>query len=130
MQVPTFLRATNKPLNSWPIEASNASIANEASQALQQFLTEQAIDYRLALPHVHRRNSAERTIRTFKNHFIANLSGADPDVSLHLWDCLLPQALLTLNLLRASIPVCPRRHSSMGRSTLTVRPSLPPALVL
>ena len=75
---------------------------NEASQALQQYLTEQAIDYQLAPPHVHRRNSAERAIRTFKNHFIAGLSGTDPDFPLHLWDRLLPQALLTLNLLRAS----------------------------
>jgi hypothetical protein len=75
---------------------------NEASQALQQYLTEQAIDYQLAPPHVHRRNSAERAIRTFKNHFIATLSGTDPEFPLHLWDRLLPQVLLTLNLLRAS----------------------------
>jgi len=47
---------------------------NEASLALQQFLTDESIDYQLAPPHVHRRNSAERAIRTFKNHFIAGLS--------------------------------------------------------
>ena len=75
---------------------------NEASQALQQFLQDEGIDYQLAPPHVHRRNSAERAIRTFKNHFIAGLSGTDPDFPLHLWDRLLPQALITLNLLRAS----------------------------
>lgn len=75
---------------------------NEASQALQQFLQDEGIDYQLAPPHVHRRNSAERAIRTFKNHFIAGLSGTDPDFPLHLWDRLLPQTLITLNLLRAS----------------------------
>ena len=40
--------------------------------------------------------------RTFKNHFVAILCGTDPDFPLHIWDRLLPQALLTLNLLRAS----------------------------
>jgi hypothetical protein len=51
---------------------------------------------------VHRRNAAERAIQTFKNHFIAGLCSTDKDFPLHLWDCLLPQALLTLNLLRGS----------------------------
>jgi hypothetical protein len=75
---------------------------NEASAALQDYLTEQAIDFQLVPPHVHRRNAAERAIRTFKNHFIAGLCGTDQNFPLHLWDRLLPQALLTLNLLRAS----------------------------
>jgi hypothetical protein len=59
---------------------------NEASQALQHFLQAEGIDYQLAPPHAHRRNSAERVIRTFKNHFIEGLSGTDPDFPLHLWD--------------------------------------------
>ncbi|EEC47130.1 predicted protein [Phaeodactylum tricornutum CCAP 1055/1] len=44
----------------------------------------------------------ERAIRTFKNHFIAGLCTTNPDFPLHLWDRLLPQALITLNLLRRS----------------------------
>jgi hypothetical protein len=60
------------------------------------------IDYQLVPPNMHRRNAAERAIRTFKNHFIATLCGTDPDFPLLLWDQLLPQALLTLNLLQAS----------------------------
>ena len=53
-------------------------------------------------PHVHRRNAAERAIRTFKNHFIAGLCSTDKGFPLTLWDKLLPQAELTLNLLRGS----------------------------
>jgi hypothetical protein len=53
-------------------------------------------------PGIHRRNAAERAIRTFKNHFIAGLCGVDQYFPLHLWDRLLPQAILTLNLLRGS----------------------------
>jgi hypothetical protein len=75
---------------------------NEASLALQEYMAEQQIDFQLAPPHVHRRNAAERAIRTFKNHFIAGLCSTDKDFPLHLWDRLLPQALLTLNLLRGS----------------------------
>jgi hypothetical protein len=75
---------------------------NECSQTLKNFMTEQGIDYQLVPPHVHRRNAAERAIRTFKNHFIAGLCSVDRDFPIHLWDRLLPQALLTLNLLRGS----------------------------
>jgi len=75
---------------------------NEASQALQDFLTAEQVDYQLVPPHVHRRNAAERAIRTFKNHFIAGLCSTDKNFPLHLWDRLLPQAELTLNLLRSS----------------------------
>jgi hypothetical protein len=53
-------------------------------------------------PHCHRRNAVERAIRTFKEHFVAGLSSVDPAFPLHLWDRLLPQAEITLNLLRTS----------------------------
>jgi hypothetical protein len=60
------------------------------------------IAYQLVPPHYHRRNAAERAIRTFKEHFVAGLSSVDPAFPLHLWDSLLPQAEITLNLLRTS----------------------------
>jgi hypothetical protein len=75
---------------------------NEASLALRNYLTKQGINYQLALPHIHRRNNAERAIQTFKNHFIASLCSVDPTFPLKLWDRLLPQATITLNLLRKS----------------------------
>jgi hypothetical protein len=53
-------------------------------------------------PHCHRRNAVERAIRIFKEHFVAGLSSVDPTFPLHLWDTLLPQAEITLNLLRTS----------------------------
>jgi hypothetical protein len=60
------------------------------------------VEYQLVLPHCHRRNAAERAIRTFKEHFVAGLSSVDLTFPLHLWDILLPQAEITLNLLRTS----------------------------
>jgi hypothetical protein len=75
---------------------------NEASLALRNYLTKQGIEYQLAPPYIHRRNNAERAIQTFKNHFIAGLCSVDPNFSLKLWYKLLPQATITLNLLRKS----------------------------
>ncbi|KAL7476215.1 hypothetical protein ACHAW6_002091, partial [Cyclotella cf. meneghiniana] len=40
--------------------------------------------------------------QTFKSHFIAILSGVDNSFSINKWDSLLPQAILTLNLLQHS----------------------------
>ena len=56
----------------------------------------------LVPPHCHRRNIAEAAIKNFKNHFISILVGTDPNFPLKLWDKLLPQTELTLNLLRQS----------------------------
>jgi hypothetical protein len=67
---------------------------------LKNFFTVNNIAYQLVPPHCHRRNAAERAIRTFKEHFVAGLSSVDPSFPLHLWDRLLPQAEITLNLLR------------------------------
>ena len=75
---------------------------NECSAALKSFRKDKAINYQLVPPCLHRRNAAERAIRTFKNHFIAGLCSVDKDFPLHLWDKLLPQAELTLNLLCGS----------------------------
>jgi hypothetical protein len=78
------------------------TLDNEASTALKNFFTVNDIAYQLVPPHCHRRNAAERVIRTFKEHFVAGLSSVDPSFPMHLWDRLLPQAQLTLNLLRTS----------------------------
>ena len=58
--------------------------------------------FQLIPPHLHRRNSAEREIQTFKNHFIAGLASVNKNFLVHIWFRLLPQCLLTLNLLRPS----------------------------
>ena len=75
---------------------------NEVSRELKEFMEEKDVDFQLTPTHSHRRNAAERAIRTFKNHFIAILCGTDPDFPLILWDKLLEQAVMTLNFLRAS----------------------------
>ena len=58
-------------------------------------------------PNRHRENIAERVIQTFKHHIKACLESLDPNYPLREWDRLLPQAELTLNLLR-SVHVNPK----------------------
>jgi hypothetical protein len=75
---------------------------NEVSAGLKSLLTKEfGLAYQLVPPHIHRRNAVEQAIRTFKNHFIAGLCSADNDFPIRLWDKL-PQAEITLNLMRAS----------------------------
>eukprot|EP00804_Cyclotella_cryptica_P013004 CCRYP_002334-RA/>CCRYP_002334-RA protein AED:0.29 eAED:0.29 QI:0/0/0/1/1/1/2/0/658 len=50
----------------------------------------------------HRRRAAEVAIRNFKSHFLSILAGVADDFPLKLWDKLLPQTEITLNLLRQS----------------------------
>jgi hypothetical protein len=69
---------------------------------LKNFFTVNNIAYQLVPPHCNRSNAAERAIMTFKEHFVAGLSSVDPSFPMHLWDILLPQAEITLNLLRTS----------------------------
>ena len=57
------------------------------------------VEYQISPPDMHRRNSDERDILTFKVHFVSILAGVASNFPSHLWDILLPQAKLTLNLL-------------------------------
>jgi hypothetical protein len=75
---------------------------NEASKFLKTYLHQQDITFQLVPPYSHRQNSAERAIRSFKDHLIAGLFSTDKFFPMHLWDILLPQAFITLNMLRTS----------------------------
>jgi hypothetical protein len=70
---------------------------NEASQTIKRAITKSDATYQLVEPHNHR-------VNTFKNHFIAGFCSTDPSFPVYLWDKLVPQALLTLNLLRTLRP--------------------------
>ena len=56
--------------------------------------------YQVVPPNVQRLNIAERAIRTFKARFLSILSVVDPDLPKYMWDNLLVQTEITINLLR------------------------------
>ena len=73
---------------------------NEAPTEFKNAIRTNNCKVELMPPDQHRRNAAERAIQTFKGHFIAVLAGISDDFPIHQWDELLPQTILTLNLLR------------------------------
>ena len=75
---------------------------NECSNDLKKALNKKNIAFQLVPPDAHRRNAAERAIRTFKNHFLSTLVTCHVDFPIAEWDWLLPQSQMTLNLLRAA----------------------------
>jgi hypothetical protein len=75
---------------------------NEASKLLKTYLHQQDITFQLVPPYSQRRNSAERAIRSFKDHLIAGMCTTDKSFPMHLWQRLLLQAVITLNMLRTS----------------------------
>ena len=92
----------NKQFQSAGCTPSTVIVDNEASQHLKNAFQTDAIKHQLVPPHAHRTNLAERAIQTFKQHFKTGLALVDPDFPLSQWDRLLPQAVMTLNMLRAS----------------------------
>ena len=74
---------------------------NEVSKIVKEYDEENSIAFQLVPPHNHRRNAAERAIRTWKNHFIATLCSTDKTFPMHLWCRIMPQATMSLNMLRA-----------------------------
>ena len=75
---------------------------NEASESLKNFDRKQSVEFQLVTPHLHRRNAAERAIRTWKNNLIALLCGVVKMLPIHLWCCLLKQLQITFNLLMSA----------------------------
>jgi hypothetical protein len=101
---------------------------NEASKLLKTYLHQQNITFQLVPPYSHRRNAAEREIRSFKDHLIDRLCSTDKLFPMHLWDRLLPQAVITLNMLRTS-RINPKLSSSThidGQYDYNRSPMAPP----
>ena len=103
-------------------------IDNEASEELKTAMKKRNVDFQLVPPHIHRANLAERAIQTFKHHFKAGLASVDPNFPLAEWDRLLPQATLTLNLLRSarSNPKLSAHAYLFGEFNFNATPLAPP----
>ena len=70
------LRATTKLhayLNERGLNPKMHIMGNECPAAVKTYLRQHNIDFQLVPPHVHRTNTAEKAIGTFKDHFITGL---------------------------------------------------------
>eukprot|EP00804_Cyclotella_cryptica_P025603 CCRYP_002838-RA/>CCRYP_002838-RA protein AED:0.23 eAED:0.23 QI:0/-1/0/1/-1/1/1/0/716 len=85
------------------IQPKKHILDNEISSNMKEHIRDKYnFTVELVLPGCHRRNAAEVAIRNFKSHFLSILAGTAESFPLSLWDCLLPQTEITLNLLRQS----------------------------
>jgi hypothetical protein len=76
---------------------------NEISENMKQHIRDQyKFTLELVPPGCHRRNAAEVAILNFKAHFLSVLAGTADNFPNNLWDRLLPQTEIKLNLLRQS----------------------------
>jgi hypothetical protein len=73
---------------------------NEASDSLLTYFETQHIAYQPVPPNQKRANAAERSIQTFRRHFLSLLATTYPAFPINHWPALFPQAELTLNLQR------------------------------
>ena len=74
---------------------------NEVSNTMKSHIRDNC-KLELVPTRCHRQNATEVGIRNFKNHFPSVLAGVAYGLPPSLWDCLLPQTKITLNLLRQS----------------------------
>ena len=81
---------------------------NECSSTNQKAFRKYNVNFQIVPLYTHRRNFAKRVIRTFNNHICAGLASCDPSLLSQEWGCLIPQAVLTLNLIRS-----PRTNTSL-----------------
>ena len=77
-------------------------LEDECSTEIKLAIKENELEYELVPKGQHRKNIAERALKTWKAHNIVALSGVSATFPLGLWDGLLPQLEMQVNLLRLS----------------------------
>eukprot|EP00804_Cyclotella_cryptica_P005135 CCRYP_011533-RA/>CCRYP_011533-RA protein AED:0.44 eAED:0.46 QI:0/0/0/1/1/1/2/0/328 len=97
------MTSTPRPTRTAGIVPRKHVLDNEISTAMKDLIQD---TYKMSLELVpagcHCRNATEVAICNFKTHFLSVLAGVADDFPLKLWDRLLPQTEITLNLLRQS----------------------------
>ena len=101
---------------------------NEAPKCVTNYLVDNNISYQLVPQHIHRRNAAERAISTWKDHLIAGICATNPSFPMHLWDRLLKQCNMTLDMMRTSRihPPLSTYHQLHGHYSYDATPMIPP----
>jgi hypothetical protein len=83
------------------VQVKKHILDNECSESMKEVIRE-TCKLELVQPGCHRCSIAKVVTKTFKQHFISVLTGTAANFPLSLWDKLLPQTELTLNLLLQS----------------------------
>ncbi len=85
------------------IVTKNHVLDNEVSENMNNHICDTCkLDMELVPPGCHRRNIAKVAIHNFKAHFLSVLAGVADNFPPNLWDRLLPQTKITINLIQQS----------------------------
>ena len=98
-----YQRAINSALQFFRAHRISTAILrmdNECSELVKKYVRDNDLVLELTPASQHRTNKAERSIRSFKNHFISSMAGVDEDSPVDLWSDYTNQIEETLNLLR------------------------------
>ena len=80
------LKDLHEPLPTRGTKPEYMILENEASTYFQRELKAKNIDFQLSPLGMHCRNVSERTISTFKDHFITGLFSTNLDLPMKNWD--------------------------------------------
>ena len=94
--------AAMKRLHDAGIKPTMRILDNKCSDEFKDTIKSYDMKYQLVPPHDHRRNTAEKAVQIFKDHFIAVLCGTDENFPMKLWYQLLPHAEVQLHMLQKS----------------------------
>jgi hypothetical protein len=73
---------------------------NKVSENMKNHICDMCkLDMKLVPPGCHQRNAAKVAIRNFKTHFLSFLASVADNFPQNLWDWLLPQTKITINLI-------------------------------
>ena len=92
-------KEVHKKLTDAGIVPQLVKLDNEASAVIIKTIKIKNMSFKLAPPRDHLTNPAERSIRTFKDHFIATLFGIDEKYPGNQWCRLIKPSTKTLNML-------------------------------
>ena len=109
-------------------KAKTSQVRQRGFKAVIRLIKKKGTDIQLVPQDNQRTLLAERAIQYFKAHFISGLCGTDKIFPKNAWDLLLPQATITLNLMRPARanPKCSAYNYLKGIYDFNKNPMAPP----
>ena len=101
---------------------------NECAKDVMEFIENQNAQFQFTPPDMHRTNSGEKGIQTWKNNFIAGLASLPKEFPIVHWCQLIPQANIVLNMCRPcrQNPLLSAHEALFGSYNFEATPMAPP----
>ncbi len=119
---------TNKYLSSRGFKPLLHKMDNKTSKDVEEFIDSQHTTLQYTPPDIHRTNSTERAIRTWKNHFSTGIASLPKSFPIANWCHLTNQCDYTINMLRPCCqnPLLSAFKAMEGSFSFDATPMAPP----